>query len=74
MGQLALAWLLSKSDIIIPIPGTTRLDHLTENADAAKLQLKPDAMAKMEALINRETVSGPRYNAATQAEIDTEGG
>lgn len=73
MGQLALAWLLAKSEIVIPIPGTTRFDHLAENADAANIRLRPDAVAKMDALINPSTVSGPRYNAATQAEIDTEG-
>jgi aryl-alcohol dehydrogenase-like predicted oxidoreductase len=73
MGQLALAWLLAKSKIVIPIPGTTRLDHLAENADAAEIRLRPDAVAKMDALINPRTVSGPRYNAPTQAEIDTEG-
>jgi aryl-alcohol dehydrogenase-like predicted oxidoreductase len=73
MAQLALAWLLAKSDIVIPIPGTTRLDHLAENAGAAKVRLNAGALARMDALINPETVSGPRYNAATQAEIDTEG-
>jgi aryl-alcohol dehydrogenase-like predicted oxidoreductase len=73
MGQLALAWLLHRSDIVIPIPGTTRADHLAENAGADHVSLRPDAMSKMEALINPHTVSGPRYNAPTQAEIDTEG-
>jgi hypothetical protein len=73
MGQLALAWLLAKSDIVIPIPGTTRLDHLAENAGAAGVQLRAGAVERMDSLINPETVSGPRYNAATQAEIDTEG-
>lgn len=73
MGQLALAWLLHRSDIVIPIPGTTRLDHLAENVGADKVSLRPDAMAKLEALINPQTVSGPRYNAPTQTEIDTEG-
>ena len=73
MAQLALAWLLAKAPHIIPIPGTTRLDHLTENARAAEVRLLPDAMQRMEALINPHTVSGPRYNAATLPEIDTEG-
>ena len=73
MAQLALAWLLAKAPHIIPIPGTTRLDHLAENARAAAVRLLPDAMERMEALINPQTVSGPRYNAATLPEIDTEG-
>ena len=73
MAQLALAGLLAKDDILIPIPGTTRLDHLAENAGAAAVCLNPNALARMDALINPKTVSGPRYNEATQAEIDTEG-
>jgi aryl-alcohol dehydrogenase-like predicted oxidoreductase len=73
MGQLALAWLLSKAPHVVPIPGTTRLDHLGENAAAAAVQLTPGAIQRMELLINSETVSGPRYNATTLPEIDTEG-
>ena len=72
MAQLALAWLLSRGDHIVPIPGTTRLEHLQENVGAARVTLSPPMLARLEALINPATVSGPRYNAATQAEIDTE--
>jgi aryl-alcohol dehydrogenase-like predicted oxidoreductase len=73
MSQLALAWLLAKAPHIIPIPATTKLDHLAENACAADVRLAPEAIARMEALINPSTVSGPRYNAAQLPEIDTEG-
>ena len=70
--QLALAWLLHRGDDIIPIPGTTRLDHLDENLDAAEVRLDASVMARLEALINQRTVTGPRYNPANQAEVDTE--
>ena len=40
--QLALAWLLQKSPVTLPIPGTSSLEHLEENMAAAKLQLTPD--------------------------------
>jgi len=73
MAQLSLAWLLAKAPHIVPIPGTTRLDHLAENAGAVGVRLLPGAFARMDALINAQTVAGPRYNAATQVEIDTEG-
>src|SRR5882762_312025 len=73
MAQLALAWLLAKAPHIIPIPGTTRLDHLRANARGPEVRLLAHAMERMEALINPDTVSGPRYKAATQPEIDTEG-
>jgi len=72
MAQLALAWVLARGDHIVPIPGTTSLDHLAENAAAADVALSADVMARLEALINPDTVHGPRYNAAAQADIDTE--
>jgi aryl-alcohol dehydrogenase-like predicted oxidoreductase len=70
--QLALAWLLAKGDDIMPIPGTTRLDHLEENAAANAIELPDDVMGRLDVLINQSTVVGRRYNAATQMEIDTE--
>lgn len=73
MAQLALAWLLAQGDSVIPIPGTTRLDHLAENAAAPAIVLSAETLARLDALINPNTVSGPRYGAAVQAEIDTEG-
>jgi aryl-alcohol dehydrogenase-like predicted oxidoreductase len=38
-GQVALAWLLKRSPVMLPIPGTSTLAHLEENAAAAKLDL-----------------------------------
>jgi hypothetical protein len=72
MAQLALAWLLAQGQDIIPIPGTTRLDHLEENVMATGISLDRKTIDRLSALINPGTVSGARYNAATQAEIDTE--
>src|SRR5438046_691069 len=46
--QLALAWLLQKSPVILPIPGTSSLAHLEENMVAAKLQLTPEEWKKIE--------------------------
>lgn len=70
--QLALAWLLAEGSHIVPLTGTTSTAHLAENLAAADVVLAPAIVAKLEALINRSTVAGPRYNAATQAEIDSE--
>jgi aryl-alcohol dehydrogenase-like predicted oxidoreductase len=72
MAQLALAWVLAQRDFIVPIPGTTRIDHLEENVGATELRLGRGTLEKLEALINPKTVSGPRYNDATLPEIDTE--
>jgi len=70
--QLALAWLLARGDHVLPIPGTTRIEHLRENLAAADVTLDAATVAQLDALINQRTVAGPRYNAATQTEIDTE--
>jgi aryl-alcohol dehydrogenase-like predicted oxidoreductase len=48
--QVALAWLLQKSPVILPIPGTKSVEHLTENMGAAQLTLSADDMAKLDAL------------------------
>ena len=70
--QLALVWLLAKGPHIVPIPGTTNAAHLAENLGAADVELAPAIVDRLDALVNRHTVAGPRYNAGTQAEIDTE--
>ncbi len=70
--QLALAWLLHRGEGVIPIPGTTSLEHLAENIAAASLHLTPATMATLEALINERTVTGERYSAQSQSEVDTE--
>ncbi len=70
--QLALAWLLARGSDIVPIPGTTSLEHLAENAAAASVNLSAEVLARLDGLINAKTVSGDRYNEATYAEIDTE--
>src|SRR5437773_1653752 len=48
--QLALAWLLQKSPVMLPIPGTSSLAHLEENMAAEKLQLTPDEWKRIESL------------------------
>jgi aryl-alcohol dehydrogenase-like predicted oxidoreductase len=70
--QLALAWLLHKAPHIIPIPGTTRLEHAQENLAAADLVLDAAVMGRLETLIHQDNVSGPRYDAQATSEVDTE--
>jgi len=72
MVQLALAWLLAQGDHIVPIPGTTNIAHLEENIGAAGVALAPGVVQRANGVINRHTVSGARYNAAAQADVDTE--
>ena len=57
--QVALAWLLGKGDYIVPIPGTKRRAYLEENAGAVDVKLSDDDMARLEAALRPEAVSGP---------------
>jgi pyridoxine 4-dehydrogenase len=41
-GQIALAWLLARSRVVLPIPGTGSVEHLGENVAAASIELQPD--------------------------------
>jgi aryl-alcohol dehydrogenase-like predicted oxidoreductase len=47
--QLALAWLLQKSPVLLPIPGTANIAHLEQNMAAAKIQLSSEEWKKVEA-------------------------
>ena len=47
---MALAWLLQKSPVVLPIPGTKSVEHLTENLGAARLTLSAEDMARLDAL------------------------
>jgi pyridoxine 4-dehydrogenase len=49
-GQVALAWLLARSAVMVPIPGTSSVDHLEENVGSADVQLTADELAELEAL------------------------
>jgi aryl-alcohol dehydrogenase-like predicted oxidoreductase len=48
-GQVALAWLLHHSPVILPIPGTLKVAHLEENVAAAALALAPRELAELDA-------------------------
>jgi aryl-alcohol dehydrogenase-like predicted oxidoreductase len=72
MAQLALAWVLARGPHVLAVPGTTCEAHLQENLGAASIELEADLIALLDAHINERTVVGERYNATTQAEIDTE--
>jgi len=70
--QLALAWLLSRGEHVIPLPGTTSMDHLRENVSAGDVELSASVLARVDALINQQTVTGGRYGAQSESEVDTE--
>ena len=51
--QLGLAWLLHRSPVMLPIPGTSSLAHLEENVAARKIQLSPEEWKAIDALAKR---------------------
>jgi pyridoxine 4-dehydrogenase len=46
--QVALSWLLARSPVILPIPGTSRLEHLEENVAAAELKIDANKMQELD--------------------------
>ncbi|MDA8445129.1 aldo/keto reductase [Paracidovorax valerianellae] len=70
--QLALAWLLARGPEIIPIPGTTSVEHLRDDLGAVDVSLDASLMARLDALIHDGTMAGDRYPPQAQAEVDTE--
>ena len=69
-GQLALAWVLSKGDDLVPIPGTKRRDYLEENAAAAEIELTAADVEALEAAVPAEEVVGERYGPANLRAIN----
>lgn len=56
--QAALAWLLRRSPNILTIPGTSSVNHLRENLNAAGLELPPDAIATLDAIAESVRAAG----------------
>lgn len=70
--QLSLAWLLTRGDHVVPIPGTTSIRHLEENLAASAIELAPEVIAEIDTLLEPGAVAGARYPEAAQADVDTE--
>ena len=60
--QVALAWVLSKGDDVVPIPGTKSPQRLEENAAAADLELSAAQVAELDEAVARDAVRGDRYD------------
>lgn len=59
--QLALAWVLSRGEHLVPIPGTKRRTNLEENARAIDVVLSRDDLERIERAVPRSAFSGARY-------------
>jgi aryl-alcohol dehydrogenase-like predicted oxidoreductase len=60
-GQVALAWVLSRGDDVVPIPGTKRRAYLEENAKAADIELTAEELERLEQAFPQGAAAGDRY-------------
>lgn len=62
LAQMALAWVMSKGEDIVPIPGARKINHLRDNAAAADIMLSPEDILTIDRIFAAENVAGLRYN------------
>jgi pyridoxine 4-dehydrogenase len=62
---VALAWLLAHGPVMLPIPGTSSVEHLEENVAAAELELTADELARLDTA----TASEPGAGSSPLAEL-----
>lgn len=72
LAQLALAWVLHQGEHVCSIPGTTDAQHMLDNFKAGSIALTTAQLQQLNEMINRHNVSGARYDAQSQSEVDTE--
>jgi aryl-alcohol dehydrogenase-like predicted oxidoreductase len=68
--QLALAWVLSRGEDVVPIPGTTKVSRLEENAAAVNVGLSAADLALLAARIPADAASGERYPGGMSVLVD----
>ena len=73
-GQLALAWVLSRGEDVVPIPGTKRRTYLRENVAALDLTLSDEDLAAIEEVFPAGAASGDRYADMSSIGVTTPGG
>ena len=68
--QLALAWVLTRGDHVVTIPGTTNPDRLDQNAGAAKVDLTPEDLATLDGILPPDAAEGTRYPEQRMSMVD----
>ena len=69
-GQLALAWVLSRGDDVVPIPGTKQIPYLDQNLGALEVKLSGYELQEIDALLPSGSTAGDRYSAQAMRAID----
>jgi aryl-alcohol dehydrogenase-like predicted oxidoreductase len=70
--QIAIAWVLSRGDDIVPVIGARRRDQLEEALGALDLDLGPEDLERIEQAMPADAVAGSRYDEAQMAHLDSE--
>lgn len=68
--QIALAWILAQKPWMVPIPGTTKIDRMKENAGGADVQLTAQDLKQIEDAASKIHAQGERYPENLQKRID----
>jgi pyridoxine 4-dehydrogenase len=74
VAQLAIAWVAAQGLDVVPLVGARRPDRLQEALGAADLMLKPDELARLEAIVPPGAAAGERYNPSQMLHLDSEMG
>jgi pyridoxine 4-dehydrogenase len=74
VAQLAIAWVAAQGADIVPLVGARRRDRLQEALGALDLSLRPEDLARLEAIVPPNAAAGERYNSAQMAHLDSEMG
>jgi aryl-alcohol dehydrogenase-like predicted oxidoreductase len=74
VAQLAIGWVLSRGQDIVPLVGARRRDRLVEALGALDLDLTADDLARIERAVPLGAAAGDRYNAQAMAHLDSERG
>jgi aryl-alcohol dehydrogenase-like predicted oxidoreductase len=70
LAQLALAWVMSKGEDIVPIPGARKIAHLQDNAGAVSLNLSDSDIKFVDHIFTPDNIQGQRYNQSDFNLID----
>ena len=68
--QISLAWLLAEKPWLVPIPGTSQIDHLNENLGTINVELTQADLREIETAFSKITVHGGRMNEAQMKVVD----
>jgi aryl-alcohol dehydrogenase-like predicted oxidoreductase len=68
--QIALAWLLAQKPWIVPIPGTTKLNRLEENIDAASIELTENDLREIDDAASKIKIEGARYPESLERTVN----